>query len=161
MANRRRVFQIAEKIRNVVATELISLADRRFTLVTITSVVVSPDLRQAKVYWVVSGDEERHSEVEEAFDSATGHFKRVIGRALGIKFVPEVKYFYDDTLDATAEVEKLFARIYLLLFAKFWVKGLPGILFEKVPPALLHWPIQFRKSKNHTRLPTPKFYLCL
>src|SRR5262245_53124124 len=111
MANRRRVFQIAEKIRNVVALEILHAADPRFSLVTITA-VVSPDLRQAKIYWVVSGDEERHAEVEEAFEAAAGLLKRVIGKELGIRFVPEIKFFYDDTLDATEEVERLFAKIH-------------------------------------------------
>lgn len=112
MANKRRVYQIAERLRMVLATELTHAADPRFFLVTITSVVVSPDLRQAKVYWVVSGDrEQRIPEVEEAFESAGGRFKRVAGKELGIRFAPDLKFFYDDTLDTSEEVARLMARI--------------------------------------------------
>ncbi len=111
MANQRRVFQIAEKIRNAIAMELLHAADPRFSMVTITSVVATSDLRQAKVYWVVSGDQSRRADVQDAFNSAAGLLKRVIAKDLGIKFVPDLKFFYDDTLDATAEVERLFAKI--------------------------------------------------
>lgn len=87
------------------------MADPRFFLVTITSVVVSPDLRNAKIYWMVTGGRDRAPEVEEAFESAHGHFRRLVGKELGVRFVPELKFFYDDTLDTAEEVERLFKRI--------------------------------------------------
>ena len=111
MATRRRGFQIGEKIRMAVAGQLSRTADPRFSLVTITSVVVSPDLRHAKIYWLVTGDEERRDEVKEAFESASGMFRRAIGAELGLRFVPEIRFYYDDTLDTAEEVERLFARI--------------------------------------------------
>lgn len=111
MSNRRRVFQIAEKIHAVLATELQRLADPRFFLVTITSVMVTPDLRTARVYWVVTGDKARIPEVEEALESAMGVFKRVLGKGLGIRFVPELRFFYDDTYDVQDEVSMLMNRL--------------------------------------------------
>ncbi len=112
MANKRRTFQIAEKIREILAMQLLRTADPRFTLVTITSVVISPDLRYAKVYWVVTGDAERREIVQEAFESAGGMFRRAVGADLKVRFVPEIKFFYDDTLDTAEEVERLFAKIH-------------------------------------------------
>jgi ribosome-binding factor A len=91
-------------------------ADPRFNLVTITSVMVSPDLRNAKVYWVVSflsgvDRDERIAEVAEAFHSAEGLFRRMLGKQLGVRFVPEVRFYYDDTLDTVEHVERLMERI--------------------------------------------------
>ena len=88
MAGSRRVYQVAERIKELLAEHLIHTADPRFSLVTITSVMVSPDLRQAKAYWVVSfpSDADRKAriaEVEEAFQSAEGLFKRRLGKELG------------------------------------------------------------------------------
>jgi ribosome-binding factor A len=111
MAKQRRVHKIAEQIRNSIALQLQRVADPRFSLVTITSAVVSPDLRQAKVYWMVGGDEERHAEVAEAFASAAGLFRRAIAAELGIRFVPELKFYYDDTFDTSDSIDRLFARI--------------------------------------------------
>ena len=111
MAGRRRTFQIAEKIREIVASELMRTADPRFSMVTVTSVMTSSDMRYAKVYWIVTGGRERVEEVTAAFVSAQGMFRRAVGSGLGIRFVPEIKFFYDDTYDTTAEVERLLARV--------------------------------------------------
>jgi ribosome-binding factor A len=116
MAGNRRVYQIGERIKELVAEHLLYTADPRFSLVTITSVMVSPDLRNAKVYWVVSflsdtNREERIAEVSDAFNSALGHFRRVIAKQLGVRFVPDLRFYYDDTLDTAEHVEKLMERI--------------------------------------------------
>lgn len=116
MAGNRRVYQIGERIKELVAQHLLYTADPRFNLVTITSVMVSPDLRNAKVYWVVSflsdtNREERIAEVDDAFSAALGHFRRVIAKQLGVRFVPDLRFYYDDTLDTAEHVERLIARI--------------------------------------------------
>jgi ribosome-binding factor A len=112
MAKQRRVHKIAEQIRNCIALQLQRVADPRFSLVTITSAVVSPDLRNAKVYWMVSGDAERRDDVSEAFANAAGLFRRAIGAELGIRFVPELRFFYDDTFDQSDSIAQLFGRIH-------------------------------------------------
>ncbi len=111
MAQKRRIYQIAEKIRTTIASQLFHVADPRFSLVTITSVVASPDLRHAKVYWVATGGKERQGEIAQAFESASGLLKRYVGEALGIRFSPDLRFYYDDTLDTVDEVERLFAKI--------------------------------------------------
>lgn len=116
MAGSRRVYQIGERIKELVAQYLVHTADPRFGLVTITSVMVSPDLRIAKVYWVVSfvsdvDRGERVAEVAEAFESAQGYFRKMISKQLGIRFVPDLRFYYDDTLDTVEQVERLMAKI--------------------------------------------------
>jgi len=110
------VYQIGERIREVIAEQLQRVADPRFDLVTITSVMVSPDLRNAKVYWVVSlvsgvDRDARLKEVEEAFESAAGMFKKSLAKQLGIRFVPDIRFYYDDTLDTVENVERLMAKV--------------------------------------------------
>jgi ribosome-binding factor A len=116
MSGQRRIFQIGERIREVVAEQLQRVADPRFDLVTITSVMVSPDLRNAKVYWVVSlisgvDRDARIAEVQEAFESAAGLFRKALSKQLGIRFVPEVRFYYDDTLDTVENVERLMSKV--------------------------------------------------
>jgi ribosome-binding factor A len=116
MAGSRRIYQVGERIKELVAEQLLHTADPRFSLVTITSVMVSPDLRVAKVYWVVSmlsgvDKEERIQEVEEAFASAEGMFRRLLAKQLGVRFVPELRFYYDDTLDTVEHVERLMSKI--------------------------------------------------
>jgi len=111
MTNQRRRYKVAEKIREIVAQEFVYTADPRLSLITITSVVVSPDLREAKIYWNVFGPKERIAEVKEAFKSAAGMFRKKLARGLKTKFVPRLSFFYDDTLDTCEEVEELFKKI--------------------------------------------------
>jgi len=116
MAGNRRIYQVAERIKELVAEHLLYTADPRFNLVTITSVMVSPDLRNAKVYWVVSflsdtDRDERIAEVEEALQAAQGYFRRMLAKQLGVRFVPDLRFYYDDTLDTAEHVERLMERI--------------------------------------------------
>jgi ribosome-binding factor A len=111
MANKRRVFKVAEKVRALIAMELQRVADPRFFMVTITSAVVSHDLRHVKIYWVTSGDAQRRNEVGEAFEGAAGMFRRMLGKELGTRMVPDLRFYYDDTLDASEEVNRLLSRI--------------------------------------------------
>lgn len=112
MADKRRVFKVAEKIRALLSAELHRVSDPRVSLVTITSVVVSPDLRQAKVYWTVSGGQERIGEVEGLLEDLRSPLRRSVGAELGTRFVPELKFFYDETLDTMEQVERLFQKIH-------------------------------------------------
>lgn len=116
MAGSRRVYQVGERIKELIAEHLLHTADPRFSLVTITSVMVSPDLRNAKVYWVVSmisgvDRDERIAEVNEAFHAAEGLFRRMLAKQLGVRFVPDIRFYYDDTLDTVEHVERLMERI--------------------------------------------------
>jgi len=112
MATRRRTYRVAERVKELIAKELLRVADPRFSLVTVTSAVVSPDLRKAKIYWIVTGGREREEEVNEAFEGAAGLFSRALAKDLGTRFTPELEFFYDDTLDTVDELERLFKRIH-------------------------------------------------
>lgn len=105
----RREYKVAEKVKEIVATELLKSNDPRLSLVTISAVTCTPDLRLAKVYWVTSGD--RRAEVQQAFDDATSFFRRAVASSMKTRFTPELRFYYDDTLDTVAEVERLFEKI--------------------------------------------------
>lgn len=111
MADKRRIYKVGERIQAVIATELLRMSDPRFNLVTITSVSATRDLRQAKVYFVVSGGVERREEVAQAFDSATGYLRSVVSKEVGTRYAPQLRFYYDDTLDTVEEVERLFKKI--------------------------------------------------
>lgn len=111
MANKRRSFRVGEKVQSIVAHELLRMGDPRFNLVTITSAMMSPDLRHAKLYWMVHGDEIRRQEAEEAFIVANKHFRRLIAKEISTRVIPELHFYYDDTLDYVEKMNHLFASI--------------------------------------------------
>lgn len=112
MADQRRVYKVAEKVRAILSQELFRTSDPRLSLVTITSVVVTTDLRIAKVYWTVTGGEYRNELVQEILDSKRSSLRRAVGDELGTRHVPELKFFYDETLDTMEQVERLFQKIH-------------------------------------------------
>lgn len=109
MANQRRVYKISEQVRMFIASELQRISDPRLQMVTITSVRVSQDLKHAKVYW--SADKKRIKEIEAGFISANGYFRKALAKAVELKFIPTLKFYYDDTLDTYAEVDALLAQL--------------------------------------------------
>ncbi len=111
MANKRRIHKMAERVRSAVAMQVLRLSDPRFHLVTITAAHVTSDLRLAKIYWTVTGGENRAEEVEEAFESAKGLIRRELAPELGVKFVPDLKFFYDDTLDIVEKTRDLLSQV--------------------------------------------------
>jgi ribosome-binding factor A len=107
MANERRRFRVAQQIRTNLASLLLHTADERFSMVTLISVSLSPDLKIAKVYWVVNGGPPRILSVTEAFEGARGFFRREMGKQLGLRHIPDLRFFYDETLDTVEEVDRL------------------------------------------------------
>ncbi|RMG40227.1 MAG: 30S ribosome-binding factor RbfA [Candidatus Dadabacteria bacterium] len=112
MAVRRRTYKVAEQIRMSVASSLRKVADPRLELATITSVSVSADLRHAKVYWM-GHDRSKIEDMQRAFDGASGFFKRQLAKDLRIKAIPELRFYYDDTLDTREEINALLERVSL------------------------------------------------
>ena len=112
MADQRRVYKVAEKVRAIISQELFRTSDPRVSLVTITSVVVTTDLRIAKIYWAVTGGQERSESVQSILDGMRSSLRRAVGEELGTRHVPELKFFYDETLDTMEEVERLFQKIH-------------------------------------------------
>jgi ribosome-binding factor A len=80
-------------------------------LITITSVKVSPDLKIAKVYLSVF-DKDKREAVLEKIRTASGYIRSELASRIRIKFVPELKFFIDDTLDYVEKIEGLIKKIH-------------------------------------------------
>ena len=112
MTNFARSERVSRHIRNTLADILRRhVRDPRLKLVTITSVDVSPDLRQAKIYYAMTGDEEKRQRVQEGFQKARPFIKKLLGQELGLRYMPDIRFFYDDSLDYGARMEALFRSI--------------------------------------------------
>lgn len=111
MANPRRQYRVAEQARSSVAMAILRLSDPRLSLVTVTAAKTTSDLRLIKVYWSVTGGPDRVQEVEEAFEGAQGVLRREVGHQLGLRFVPNLEFYYDDTLDIISKSRDLLKKV--------------------------------------------------
>lgn len=100
--------RIAVKIQHAI-TDLLSkkMQDPRIEMSTISSVKLSPDLRLATVHVTVFGDEDRIRETLEGFKRSKGFIKKSIAPKLGLKYMPDLRFVYDDSFDKAAQMDAL------------------------------------------------------
>ncbi len=90
--------RVAEQIRTEVSDIVLhELNDSSLGMITITRVTVSHDLRHAKIFYSVLGDETRQKAGQEAMHRALSHFRGEIGHRIRLRFVPELSLHYDDS----------------------------------------------------------------
>lgn len=83
---------------------LFEVSDPALELVTLTGVEVSIDKSFIKAY--VSCDSARYEEVSEALDRAKGRIRSLLGRALGWRVTPEIRFAIDTTTDEAARIAR-------------------------------------------------------
>lgn len=104
MADVARARKLGERIQEIVAETLeLKVKDPRLGFVTVTDVRVSPDLREATVFYTVYGSEEEADATASALESAKGLVRSEVGKRTGIKFTPSVT-FVRDALPTNARV---------------------------------------------------------
>jgi ribosome-binding factor A len=108
MKRGKRADKVGDQIRQEISDILLKeLKDPRIGFVTITKVAVTDDLRQAKVYYSVFGGEQEKEDSLQGLESATGYIKRELGRRMRLKYMPEITFLFDDSLEYGAHIEEL------------------------------------------------------
>ena len=85
--------------------------DPRLGFVTLTGVDVSPDLRQARVYITVFGDKTEVKDTLAGLTSAASYFRRLLGQSLSLRYVPELSFKLDTSLDYGMHIDALLDTI--------------------------------------------------
>ena len=85
--------------------------DPRIGSVTLTGAEVSKDLRQARIYFNLLGDERKKEEVLSGLKSATGFIRAKVAKELKLRLVPTIEFVYDDTQDQARRIEDLLQQV--------------------------------------------------
>lgn len=107
----------SERINGILRAEISRLLlreikDPRLTgIVSITQVVVSMDLKHAKVFVSIMGTEETKKEVMAGFRSATGFLRKELREHLELRFIPELSFHRDDSLEQGDRILRLLGEI--------------------------------------------------
>jgi ribosome-binding factor A len=111
MADVARARRLAGRIQEIVATTLeMRVKDPRLGMVTITDARLTPDLREATVFYTVYGDEQVRAESAAALDSARGVLRSAVGRQTGVRYTPTLTFVADIVPDTAARITDLIAR---------------------------------------------------
>ena len=103
-----RINRINEEIQKALAELLRTVKDPRVsgTMISITRVETTPDLRFAKVY-VSFLEEDKSKDALKGLDSAAGYLRRELGAALQLRHTPILQWALDDSITYGARMLKL------------------------------------------------------
>ena len=103
-----RIGRINEEIQKELASLLRNLKDPRVqsTMISITRVETTPDLRYAKVYASFL-DESKANDALKGLKSASGYLRRELGSSLNLRYTPELVWELDDSITYGAKMLKL------------------------------------------------------
>lgn len=112
MGNKLRIEKLQELIKQEMSKMLLTdLKDPRIGFVTVTDVEMTGDLREAKIYVSVMGDEEQVKSSLEGLNSALGFIRREIGQRIRLRFTPEISFALDTSLDYSDHIQKLLLKV--------------------------------------------------
>ena len=103
-----RMRRVDEAVREVLSGAITQeLKDPRVGFVTVTAVETSPDLRHARVFVSVLGNEPERERSMAALRSAHGFLQRRISSELTLKHTPTLDFLYDDSVDRSLRIQAL------------------------------------------------------
>ena len=106
-----RMRRVDEAVREVLSDAITKqLKDPRVGFVTVTAVETAPDLRRARVFVSVLGDQGVRKRSMQGLRSAHGILQRSVARELRLKHTPTLEFVYDDTSERGMRIAELIDR---------------------------------------------------
>lgn len=107
-----RVEKVQELMKQEVSQIILrELKDPRIGFVTVTSVECTGDLREAKIYVSLMGNEQQLKDCWAGLTSSLGYIRREIGKRIRLRFTPEISLAIDKSLDYSAHIQELLLKI--------------------------------------------------
>jgi len=105
--------RVADQIRGEIGQLLArEVHDPGVGFVTITRVMVTPDLQLARVFYTVLGDETARRNSERALGRAAPFLRRHVGSRLRLRRVPELRFIYDEGVAGQDRIEQLINELH-------------------------------------------------
>ena len=98
-------------LREIAFLLLEKVKDPRVQGVTLTGIHLSDDLKRAKIFYSVVGDQQQIEKARAGLNSAKGFIKREIGIRMELRYVPEISFAHDPSLEGGSHMERVFEKI--------------------------------------------------
>jgi ribosome-binding factor A len=103
--------RVDEAVRAVLSEAIATdLSDPRVGFVTVTAVKTSPDLRHARVYVSILGDERQREQTLQALQSAHGFLQGRLAAQLTLKHTPLLAFHFDPSIERGMRITQLLAQ---------------------------------------------------
>lgn len=96
--------EVMRELSNIIRGEIKD--PRIHPMTSVVSVEVAPDLKTAKAYISVLGDEESQKKTIEGLRSAEGYIRRVLARSINLRNTPEIRFILDQSIAYGVEMSK-------------------------------------------------------
>jgi len=105
------------KVGSLIKEELSVLFQRNFSMsdygfLTVTDVIMSPDLKVAKVYISVYGDTDRKKKSFTMLEAHKSSIRSMLGRSVRLRYTPEIIFYLDETVEKAIKLENIFRKIH-------------------------------------------------
>jgi len=108
----KRPHRVGDLIREILCEMLLkNLSDPRLEAVTITEVEVTNDLKMATVFFSVRGNPPQEEASLRGLQSATGYIKKRLGKELRIRYIPDLVFKVDHSLEYGSRIDRLIETI--------------------------------------------------
>lgn len=84
--------------------------DPRVGNVTVISVSVSPDMKNARIYYVPFASKNPVEQVQEGLERASGYLRGELARKLGLRHMPRLQFVFDTSIDRAARLTRLIEK---------------------------------------------------
>lgn len=106
-----------ERVNHQIRLELSELLQRHIkdprlsSLIGVTEVITTLDLRYARVFVSCICDEKEKQEILKALESASGFMRNELGKRISLRRIPELSFHWDDSIERGARIESLIDRV--------------------------------------------------
>ncbi len=108
----KRAVQVAEELRKIISMILLQdVNDPKIGFVTITRIDMTDDLRSAKIYYSILGDEAKRKECEEALRDQLRFIRHLAVERINMKYATDMKWILDRSIDYSFEIDKIIKKI--------------------------------------------------
>ena len=109
---KQRASQVSEELRKIISMILLEeVTDPDMGFVTITRIELTDDLRFARVFYSVLGDEEQKKKTAHAIAENKGYIKKLAIEKINMRYAMDIRFELDETLDHTLKIDQIIKKI--------------------------------------------------
>ena len=104
--------QVAEELRKIISMIFLEdINDPRMGFMTVTRIELKPDLRFARIYYSVLGDEDQKKATEEALADNIKFIKRLAVERINMKYAMEMRFELDPSIEQSFKIDSILKKI--------------------------------------------------
>ncbi len=106
-----RIERVSELVKQQISEILLDLNLTGCGFVTVTSTIVSPDLKEGRVYVSIIGSAEQKKRAMQTLDREHGRIQGELAQRIVLKYTPRLKFLLDETESEAQRIESLLDRL--------------------------------------------------